>query len=34
MIGVGNVAVDVARILVRQPEELRETDVSQPCLTR
>src|SRR5262249_55412979 len=32
VIGVGNVAVDVARILVRQPEELRETDVSQPVL--
>ncbi|HEY2549032.1 MAG TPA: FAD-dependent oxidoreductase [Streptosporangiaceae bacterium] len=32
VIGVGNVAVDVARILVRDPEELRETDVSQPVL--
>ncbi|HEY1620322.1 MAG TPA: FAD-dependent oxidoreductase [Streptosporangiaceae bacterium] len=32
VIGVGNVAVDVARILIRQPEELRETDVSQPVL--
>ncbi len=32
VIGVGNVAVDVARILVRRPEELRETDVSQPVL--
>jgi ferredoxin/flavodoxin---NADP+ reductase len=32
VIGVGNVAVDVARILVRNPEELRETDVSQPVL--
>src|SRR5580692_10904238 len=31
-IGVGNVAVDVARILIRRPEELRETDVSQPVL--
>jgi ferredoxin/flavodoxin---NADP+ reductase len=30
VIGVGNVAVDVARILIRNPEELRETDVSQP----
>ena len=32
VIGVGNVAVDVARILVRDPEELRETDISQPVL--
>ncbi len=32
VIGVGNVAVDVARILIRSPEELRETDVSQPVL--
>ncbi|HEY7144548.1 MAG TPA: FAD-dependent oxidoreductase [Streptosporangiaceae bacterium] len=32
VIGVGNVAVDVARILVRDPDELRETDVSQPVL--
>src|ERR1700734_2102796 len=32
VIGVGNVAVDVARILIRNPEELRETDVSQPVL--
>ena len=32
VIGVGNVAVDVARILVRDPVELRETDVSQPVL--
>jgi ferredoxin--NADP+ reductase len=32
VIGVGNVAVDVARILARRPEELRETDVSQPVL--
>src|SRR5262249_60104388 len=32
VIGVGNVAVDVARILIRDPEELRETDVSQPVL--
>jgi ferredoxin--NADP+ reductase len=32
VIGVGNVAVDVARILVRDPEEMRETDVSQPVL--
>ncbi len=32
VIGVGNVAVDVARILVRNPEELRDTDISQPVL--
>ncbi|HEY1319746.1 MAG TPA: FAD-dependent oxidoreductase [Streptosporangiaceae bacterium] len=32
VVGVGNVAVDVARILVRNPEELRRTDVSQPVL--
>ncbi|MBO0825904.1 MAG: FAD-dependent oxidoreductase [Actinobacteria bacterium] len=32
VIGVGNVAVDVARILARDPEELRDTDISQPVL--
>src|SRR5690242_14650306 len=32
VIGVGNVGVDVARILARPPEDLRETDVSQPVL--
>jgi ferredoxin/flavodoxin---NADP+ reductase len=32
VVGVGNVAVDVARILVRDPDELRRTDVSQPVL--
>jgi ferredoxin--NADP+ reductase len=32
VIGVGNVAVDVARILARDPRELSETDVSQPVL--
>ncbi|MGO8887138.1 MAG: FAD-dependent oxidoreductase [Streptosporangiaceae bacterium] len=32
VIGVGNVAVDVARILVKDPAELRETDISQPVL--
>jgi ferredoxin--NADP+ reductase len=32
VIGVGNVAVDVARILIRDPAELFETDVSQPVL--
>jgi ferredoxin--NADP+ reductase len=32
VIGVGNVAVDVARILSRNADELRHTDVSQPVL--
>jgi ferredoxin--NADP+ reductase len=32
VIGVGNVAVDVARILARDPEELHPTDVPQPVL--
>ena len=32
VIGVGNVAVDVARILVRDPAELARTDVSEPVL--
>ena len=32
MIGVGNVAVDVARILARDPHELHATDVPQPVL--
>jgi ferredoxin/flavodoxin---NADP+ reductase len=32
VIGVGNVAVDVARILVRDPAELARTDISQPVL--
>jgi ferredoxin/flavodoxin---NADP+ reductase len=32
VIGVGNVAVDVARILARDPADLRETDISQPVL--
>jgi ferredoxin--NADP+ reductase len=32
VIGVGNVAVDVARILIREPDDLRETDISQPVL--
>jgi ferredoxin--NADP+ reductase len=32
VIGVGNVAVDVARILARDPDELRGTDVPQPVL--
>ena len=33
VIGVGNVAVDVARILVRDPAELARTDISQPVLS-
>jgi ferredoxin--NADP+ reductase len=32
VVGVGNVAVDVARILARDPAELRPTDVPQPVL--
>ncbi len=32
VVGVGNVAVDVARILIRDPDELRPTDVPQPVL--
>src|SRR6202045_2554787 len=32
VIGVGNVAVDGARILIRDPAELRGTDVPQPVL--
>ena len=32
VIGVGNVAVDVARILARDPHELHGTDVPQPVL--
>jgi ferredoxin--NADP+ reductase len=32
VIGAGNVAVDVARILVRDPAELASTDISQPVL--
>jgi ferredoxin--NADP+ reductase len=32
VIGVGNVAVDVARILARDPAELRETDIPHPVL--
>jgi ferredoxin/flavodoxin---NADP+ reductase len=32
VIGVGNVAVDVARIIARDPEELAETDVPEPVL--
>jgi ferredoxin--NADP+ reductase len=32
VIGVGNVAVDVARILVRDPAELAETDIPEPVM--
>lgn len=32
VIGVGNVAVDVARILIKDPAELSGTDISQPVL--
>jgi ferredoxin/flavodoxin---NADP+ reductase len=32
VVGVGNVAVDVARILVRDPAELRRTDIPQTVL--
>jgi ferredoxin--NADP+ reductase len=32
VIGVGNVAIDVARILVRDPAELADTDIPEPVL--
>ena len=32
VIGVGNVAVDVARILARSPDELEETDIPEPVM--
>ena len=32
VIGVGNVAVDVARILARDPAELHETDIPEPVM--
>ncbi|RJL26656.1 NADP oxidoreductase [Bailinhaonella thermotolerans] len=34
VIGVGNVAVDVVRILAKTADELRETDVPEPVLER
>ena len=34
VVGVGNVAVDVARILLKDPEALVSTDVPQPVLER
>lgn len=33
VIGMGNVAVDVARILLRDPNELASTDISTPALS-
>jgi len=32
VVGIGNVAIDVARILARDPEELATTDISDPAL--
>jgi ferredoxin--NADP+ reductase len=32
VIGVGNVAVDVARILARDPDELEDTDIPEPVM--
>src|ERR1700728_4164577 len=32
VIGVGNVAVDVARILARSPDELESTDIPEPVM--
>jgi ferredoxin--NADP+ reductase len=32
VIGMGNVAIDVARILIRDPDELKTTDISVPAL--
>jgi ferredoxin--NADP+ reductase len=32
VVGVGNVAIDVARVLVRDPEELARTDISDDAL--
>jgi ferredoxin--NADP+ reductase len=32
VVGVGNVAVDVARILVRDPKELETTDIPEPVM--
>jgi len=34
VVGVGNVAIDVARILARDPEELAKTDISDAALAR
>lgn len=32
VVGIGNVAIDVARVLVRDPEELAKTDISDDAL--
>lgn len=34
VVGVGNVAIDVARILARDPEELAKTDISDDALAK
>jgi len=33
VVGIGNVALDVARVLVRSPEELKATDIAEPALS-
>jgi ferredoxin--NADP+ reductase len=33
VVGIGNVALDVARVLVRNPEELKGTDIAEPALS-
>lgn len=33
VVGVGNVALDVARVLVKPPEELKRTDITEAALT-
>jgi ferredoxin/flavodoxin---NADP+ reductase len=33
VVGMGNVALDVARVLVRSPEELAATDIAEPALS-
>lgn len=34
VVGLGNVAIDVARVLVRDPDELAKTDISDAALAR
>ena len=34
VVGVGNVAVDVSRVLVKSVDELRQTDIPEPVLAR
>jgi len=34
VVGLGNVAIDVARVLARDPDELATTDISDPALER